>query len=206
MPSHSFDRLVQRLGGPYDVIVAFGYGPVLPGRRPGTGRLNRFARINALAAGMLYRAGLARGILPTGGRTGGPHLPSEAFLMAEWMKVRFGVPEEAFLLEEEAVDTVYNVVYAANLLDRRFDRPPRLLFVGMGFHLPRIRAICRRVGLEGAFVAAEEVVKHRSPRHARYLAWLLNPARPDVIALYQHEAFWLRRFLEVEAYWTTPPP
>lgn len=151
----------------YDALVVFGYGPVQPGPG-GRGKLNICGRINALAAGMLYRRHDIARIIPTGAATGGEHLPSEAALMAGIIQRRFGVPADAFILEEGAFSTLMNVALVSNIIDRRGGG--RLMAAAMSWHIPRIKEICNIFCLAvESFVAAEGVVRERSRRHAALL-------------------------------------
>lgn len=183
----------------YDALIAFGYGPVQP---TGHGKLTMFGRTNALAAGMLYDRHDINKIIPTGGRTGGAHLPSEAALMAGIMQRRFEIPADAFILEEEALTTLMNAAFVSNIIDGASDRYQTLMMVGMGWHISRIKAICRIFGLPGdAFVAAEDVVRERSKRHAMVLADELDVEKnPRYARHVAQQARWMRGLHETPAY------
>ena len=185
----------------FDAFIVFGYGPVLPGPRPGSGRLNEYGRIAALGAGMLYRACHTTFIIPTGGKTGGSDKPAEAELIAKIIVSRFNISEDVFIIENKASNTILNIVYSANIIDRIGLSSENLLFVAMGFHIPRIKEICSIVGLYGHFVAAEKVVEKRSRRHRKLLSRLLSPERERYAKALAEQERWLRGLKEIPEYW-----
>lgn len=188
----------------FDAIVAFGYGPVQVGFIPGVCRLNLYGRINAIATGILYQILNIERIIPTGGRTGGSDKPSEAELMAQMIQSKFGIPESVFILEEEAMDTIYNIVHVANIIDQSPQLEQNLLFVAMGFHLPRIREICSLLRINGSFIAAEAVVKLRSQRHPHLLFKLLHPDNINYASMLESQERGLRGIREIPEYWIPP--
>lgn len=189
-----------RLSSPFDAAVVFGYGPVLQGDILDSGKLNTYGRINALAAGMLYRTFKIRTIIPTGGRTGGVDKPSEAELIARYLQRWFNIPESVFVLEENATNTILNLVYTANIIDKDPEVYNNLLFVAMGFHLTRIEDICSVLGLKGRLMAAEHVVKIRSARHERLLRDLLDPKRDEYARILADQERWLYGLRKVPEY------
>lgn len=188
----------------FDAIVAFGYGPVQCSSRCTSCRLNLYGRLNAIAAGMLYQSLAIGRIIPTGGKTGGNDKPSEAELMARIIQSKFGVSKSAFLLEEEAMDTMFNAVYIANIIDQSPQLYQNLLFVALGFHLPRIQEICSLINLNGFFVAAEAVVKLRSERHKHLLRKLLHPDNASYAMMLENQARGIRGLRTLPEYWIPP--
>jgi uncharacterized SAM-binding protein YcdF (DUF218 family) len=185
----------------FDAIIVFGYGPVLPGPLEGTGRLNLFGHINSLSAGMLYDTWEIRTIIPTGGETGGSDKPSEAYLIAQLLRSRFDIPLSAFVLEEKATDTITNLVHVANIIDKEPEAYGRLIFVGLGYHLPRIREISSLVGLGGHFVAAESILSTRSEHHRKFLLDLLSPERESYAKILADQETWLAWLTEMPGLW-----
>ena len=178
-------------------LIVFGYGPVGAGER-----LNVYARLAALAAGMLLERGAAKRLLITGGRTGGDALPSEAALMASYLTHRFRVAPGQVALEERARDTLDNLVLSANLLDtegRADDRPG---FLALKMHGPRIRYLADLVGLEGNCIALERVVAARSERHRRLLEGLTKTPAYARLAASQVRA--MRGLAELPGFWLPP--
>jgi hypothetical protein len=188
----------------FDAIVAFGYGPVEGGSVPGTYRLNLYGRLNAIATGLLYQSLNINEIIPTGGKTGGSEKPSEAALMARIMQSKFAIPASLFTLEEEAMDTIYNLVHVANIIDTSPKLHQNLLFVAMGFHLPRIQSICSLVNLNGSFIAAESVVKLQSKHHENFLRKILHPDNPNYAMMIKNQERGLRGIRELPEYWIPP--
>jgi uncharacterized SAM-binding protein YcdF (DUF218 family) len=185
----------------FDAIVAFGYGPVEPGYKPDIGKLNLYGRINAIATGMLYQGFPVKTIIPTGGKTGGVDKPSEAKLIARLLQSKFDIPESVFMLEEEAADTIFNIIYIANIIDRTPRLYEQLLFVALGCHLPRIREICTLIGLNGSFIAAETVLAIRSKRHRYQLLETFQPKNTNYANLVASQARGSRGLKELPEYW-----
>jgi vancomycin permeability regulator SanA len=136
---------------PDAVIVIFG-AAVRPDGQPSP-TLRR--RVEAAAAfGARHRAPL---YIPTGakGRWGA----SEASIMAELLR-RFGVPDEAMVLEETGTDTLSSVLAVRAVLRARGLRG-RVHAASSGYHLPRCVALLRLAGVRArpcpppAFPAAE---------------------------------------------------
>lgn len=183
-------------------FIVFGYGPVLPTRcRYVSGKLNEYGRITALGAGMLYQKYRPQFIIPTGGKTGGLDKPSEAELIVRILKTIFAIPEDTFIIEDTAMNTIQNIIYSANIVDRLGLDPKDLLFISMGFHIQRIKEICAIVGLSGRFVSAEKIVERRSRRHRRLLSKLLSPKREQYAKILSEQERWLRGLREIPEYW-----
>ena len=175
----------------------FGYGPVERG-----GRLNVYARLAALAAGTLLREGATKRLLITGGRTGGGDLPSEAALLADDLTRRFGVSPAQVVLEEQAHDTLDNLVFSANMLDAEGRADDRLGFLALRMHGPRIRYVADLVGLTGTFVALEGIISERSERHRRFLESLSRTPSYARLAASQVRA--MRGLTELPDFWLPP--
>lgn len=188
----------------FDAVIAFGYGPVRTGRKPNSYQLNVYGKINAIATGLLYQNLTIKKIIPTGGKTGGWHKSSEAELIARLIQSKFHTPKSAFILEEESMDTIFNLVYVANIIDQFSQGYDNLLFVALGFHLPRIQEICSIVGLDGTFIAAEDVVKLRSDRHERFLGQLLSSDSSTYREIIAVQERGMRGVREIPEYWLPP--
>jgi hypothetical protein len=206
LSSEQVDQIRQLAGGrdKFDAIVAFGYGPVQVGSKPNSYRLNLYGRINAIATSMLYQSLDIKTIIPTGGKTGGSDKPSEAALLAHYIQSKFDIPESVFLLEEEAMDTIFNVVYIANIIDQSPYRYQNLLFVAMDFHLPRIQELSTLVNLNGSYVAAEAIVKLRSERHKQCLLKLLHRGNFSYATMLENQERGMRGIREIPEYWLAP--
>ena len=188
----------------FDAVIAFGYGPVQSRATPTSYQVDLYGRINAIATGMLYQNLNIRQIIPTGGKTGGLDKPSEAALMAGIIQSKFDIPASVFLLEEEAMDTIFNLIYVANIIDSSPQFYQNLLFVAMEFHLPRIQEICSIIGFQGTFVAAESIVKLRSKHHQNFLHQLLQPNNPSYTILLNNQERGIRGIRKLPEYWIPP--
>ncbi len=181
-------------------LIVFGYGPIEANKNF---NLNVYGRLNALAAGMLYQRDETGRIVPTGGRTGGAGLPSEAEAMKRHLLRNFDLPEEVIVLEHQASDTVTNFVHVANILDG-LEARSNLTFLAFGFHLSRIRHLADLFGLEGDFIAAEAVVGERSARHQKLLRDLLNLDNETYLKLLTGQVRGMRGLKEIPEYWLPP--
>lgn len=188
----------------FDAIVAFGYGPVQVGAKPGLYQLNGYGRINAIATGMLYQSLNIKKIIATGGKTGGSDKPSEAALMAHLIPAKFDIPASIFILEEEAMDTIFNLIHVANIIDQIPERYQNILFLAMGFHLPRIQEICYLLKLNGSYIAAENIVQLRSKHHQNLLKKLLHPDNHSHTMMLNSQERGMRGIKELPEYWIPP--
>lgn len=99
--------------------------------------------------------------------------PRAAAVMSDYLVER-GVPEQAIEVDPHAIKTPHT---CANELDR--GQPRDVILISQRFHLPRIAYQCRKLGLEGQYVAADqprdEISSARAPlsvlriRAARYV-------------------------------------
>lgn len=180
-----------------DTLIVFGYGPV-----EASGKLNVYARLSALAAGTLLEQGKTEQLLLTGGHTGGETLPSEAELMASYLRRNFQVVPERMTLEAHASDTIENLVLSANLLDAEKRSYDRLGFLALQMHRPRIEYLADLVGLKGKFIALESLVTARSARHQRLLRYLKTTSSYARLAASQVRA--MRGLKELPGFWLPP--
>lgn len=188
-------------GDQFDALIVFGYGPVAPSGIPGSGKLPLYGRINALAAGLLYKSCNIGILIPTGGKTGGIDKPSEADLIAQYLKSRFGISESVFILEDQATNTILNVVNVANIVDKLLYQNKRLAFLAMGFHIQRIQEICSLIGLQGFYFSAETIVSMRSSHHKKLLIDLLTPVNSNYANVLADQERWHRGLIEIPEYW-----
>ena len=180
-----------------DTLIVLGYGPVTA-----AGKLNIYARLSVLAAGTLLAQGKTKRLLFTGGHTGGETLPSEAELMAFYLKRNFKVAPGQIVLEPHAADTVDNLVLSANALDAEGCSRDRLGFLALQMHGPRITYLADLVGLKGEFTALERVVSKRSARHRRLLEHLKTTPPYARLAASQVRAW--RGLKELPGFWLPP--
>ena len=180
-----------------DTLIVFGYGPVAA-----DGRLNVYARLSALAAGTLLEQGKTKRLLITGGQTGGEALPSEAELIAAYLRRNFQIAPERITLETQAADTIDNLVLSANLLGAEGRSADRLGFLALQMHGPRIAYLADLVGLKGEFVALESLISARSARHQRLLEQLTKTLSYARLAASQVRA--VRGLETLPGFWLPP--
>ena len=132
----------------------------------------------AEAAAQLYHAGRVRLIIPTGGVYWDTEFGrmTEAECMTTYLK-KFGVPEEAILLENQATTTRENMILAALLLERKL-RPRgkfNLMIVTSAPHLRRSMALAglylprtaNLIGIPGACKEGYPGEWHKDPFHIK---------------------------------------
>ena len=124
--------------GPESVRVAVVLGTqVLAGGRP-----SRTLEARVRHAAWLYSEGEAELLIPTGGL--GEHAPSEAEVMASVLREE-GVPEEALLLEDRALNTWDSARLVAGMAEKLGVKS--VLVVTDPLHCVRTVAAFRRAGL-----------------------------------------------------------
>lgn len=93
--------------------------------------LSPLSRLNALAAGELYKMGIAQRIIFSSGHTAGKDIPSEAQAMKDFLKKRFPeIPDEAIILEEKSIDTSSNAQEVGKIIKERGFTNVGLLTIG----------------------------------------------------------------------------
>lgn len=123
---------------PAQVIVVLGYGP--PVDKAGRPQEELVRRVKKGAE--LYRAGLAPWLIMTGGNTYRDYY--ESAVMKE-VAVEMGVPAEAVLEERQAMDTIGNARYSAELMRRR--GWTSCILVSSPYHLKRAKKLFEAAGL-----------------------------------------------------------
>lgn len=96
-------------------------------------------------AAVLYKRGLARNVVVTGGKQSGDQV-TEAAVSAEYL-ARHGVPQAVILREVQGRSSWQQLAAASAFLKKR--GITRVLLVSDGFHSARIAAIAHELGLEG---------------------------------------------------------
>jgi len=197
---------------PLDAVMVFGIGPVQPKGEIGhEGKGHAYqlvpeAKLNAIAAATLYLEGKTRKIIFTGGKTGKmslgkdaegrdiephPYPQSEAEQMARYVVEKFGIPQEAIIVEDKAANTIENISRSLTPIDQNPDQFARLGFLGSHHHVRRIEKMVELFGLEGPTMSSAAVldrsraesadrprdqrVHRRMERYRQYLETTLNP-------------------------------
>ena len=130
---------------PAAVIVVFGAAEY-------SGRPSPVLRGRLDHALELYRRGLARKIITTGGHGGDPHF-TEGGVARNYL-VAHGVPPENILVEEESASTAETVLAVAEIMRR--NNLGTCLVVSDGYHLFRIKRQFQSKGIE-AYGSPREV-------------------------------------------------
>jgi uncharacterized SAM-binding protein YcdF (DUF218 family) len=134
--------------------------------------LSRESRLNALAAGNLYRPGMK--ILFSTGETAGEGVPAESSAMRDYLLSRFpDIPEEAIDLEDRSIDTAGNAEEVSRILRNEGELPDSIGLLTVGYHVPAAKKLFEsyHVPVDQTF-AAEEVLEARGSAYKEYIdAW-----------------------------------
>jgi len=156
-------RAALRRAEPHGVDRLIVCGHLLEAGRPSAIYRTRLERAASLAAS---DPGLAL-LLAGGGQ------PSEAAVGREWLVAEYGIDPKRIGLEEASTDTFENLRHARELLPRE----ARLGVVTSRFHLARVVAYARQLGLDAVPVPAESRWRWTganlaaSVREAGFLCW-----------------------------------
>jgi uncharacterized SAM-binding protein YcdF (DUF218 family) len=123
---------------PAQVIVVLGYGPAVD--KAGVPNPELVRRVEKGVA--LYKEGLAPAMIMTGGNTYKDYF--ESTVMKE-IAVSMGVPAEAVLEERQAMDTIGNARYSAQIMAERGWE--RCILVSSPYHLKRGKKLFEAAGL-----------------------------------------------------------
>lgn len=172
---------------PFDGIIVFGHGWSKPAKVGGGWQLSQEAMMRVVGAYELWRQGLAPKIILTGGQPGegdkaqyGDDIMANSEQMAEMLRVRFHVPDEAIVTENRSTKTVDNVGYALQELQSVEEQMPEdqrksltelnFLCVSTGYHLARIKKIMDKLGLKSDTLSAESALNSRAEQFAIRMA------------------------------------
>lgn len=189
---------IERISGQHINLIVCGQGPVIEaGTSIKAGALdaeshgivkrygaNSWMRLVGRAMGILDRAGLVDVIIPSGRATGGEAFPTEASLMAELAERVYGRRGEV-ILEQEARNTLLNVINAVNIIDERaeglsFEQIREQTYIlGTHFHQPRIRLLALLFGLDPSHVLSAEEIFFRQAQIAERNTILEGKADPE---------------------------
>jgi len=132
---------------PADVAVVFG-AAVWPGNVP-----SQALRDRVLTGVELYKQGLVKALVMSGGPSDEPTLEHETTVMRA-LALQAGVPDEAIWLDPAGVNTQATAVSTAKLFRER--GVGRILAVSHFYHLPRIQMAYLRGGVKVYTVPAKE--------------------------------------------------
>ena len=164
--------------------MVYGSGP------QNTDELTSVGKLNTEAAAKFFQQEGER-IIVTGGRSG-----KSSFTEAELMKKHLlskNIPEECIILEEKAANTVENVVFVANIVDRM--EINCLIHVAPKFHMPRIKELNSLIGLDeiSEYQISEKLLGENYP--------LVKATRERARILAGNEQRWMRGLQEIPEYW-----
>ncbi len=134
--------------------------------------LSPHSRINVLAAGILFKAGVSNRIIFSTGKTAGKDTPSEAEAMKRHLLRIFpSIPENAITLEENSLNTYTNAAQVKRIMEQQ--ELEEIGLVSVGFHLKRAAYLFKQAGISldpRNILAAEEILRQRRPGYVeRYL-------------------------------------
>lgn len=89
----------------------------------------------------------------------GPDEPfTEASCMRDYM-VKRGISPDRIFLEEKASNTRENIQYSAELIEKLELTDRQIICISSETHIPRIRLMCAREGIDALYIKAETPVK-----------------------------------------------
>jgi len=154
-------------------IIVFGHGWSKEAPVGGGWQLSPEAYMRAVAAYQLWHEGLAPRIILTGGMPNKEwaqknygDVQANSIQMAELLRKKFKVPEEAIVIEDQSIKTVDNVAHALNSLQESGLPTDNFLTLSTGFHMDRVTSIMQKFGLESLPKTAEEALNDRALEHA----------------------------------------
>lgn len=166
------------------------------------------ARMRTIAAAEMYRQGLTRQIIFTGGKTAEQRgiSESEAALMKDYAAMilrQAGLKEEeieqAIVLEDKATNTIENIANVCNIIDKNPDDYRNLAVLTNQYHLDRAQEILGKFNLEAQGFTAEDLLKSRSPKYNRVIErFFESPAYQDKLV---GEMRWTKGLEEMPSYW-----
>lgn len=83
---------------------------------------------------------------------------TEASCMKEYL-ISLGVDEERIITEEKASNTIENIRYSVALAEKMGLSERQIVCISSDTHIPRIRLMCRREGVDALYVKAESPEK-----------------------------------------------
>lgn len=130
------------------------------------------SRINVLATGILFKAGISDRIIFSSGKTAGKDTPSEAEAMKRHLLRIFpSIPEQVITLEEDSLNTYTNAQEVRRIMEQQGLKEVGL--VSTGSHLKRAAYLFKQAGISfdpHNILASEEILRERRPGYVeRYL-------------------------------------
>jgi uncharacterized SAM-binding protein YcdF (DUF218 family) len=113
------------------------------------------SRLDAAVDAMIKDSGAV--CIVSGGQ--GPDEPcTEASAMRDYMVER-GISSDRIFLEEKASNTRENIMYSTELIGRLGFGERQIICISSDTHIPRIRLMCARTGVDALYIKAETPMK-----------------------------------------------
>ncbi len=136
-------------------------------------KLSFDGKMRTIAAGEMYKEGLVRKLIISGGKTFGKELPSEAQVITDYLTKHFEIPVEVIVKEESSTSTTENIKNVEEILkDKKING--KLAIITNAYHMQRVQKILEEEGLEVSAVTAEEMLIKRSGHYKPLLEKYLS--------------------------------
>ncbi len=113
------------------------------------------SRLDAAVAAMQEDS---RAVCIVSGGQGADEPFTEASCMRDYMTAR-GISPDRIFLEEKASDTRENIEYSVRLIDELGLSDRQIICISSETHIPRIRLLCSRAGVDALYIKAETPMK-----------------------------------------------
>lgn len=156
---NSKENLLEKI----DALIVLGniWKPSADTKKERGHHLSIESKMRTLAAGEMFRVGLIKKIIFSGGKTAGKKWSSEAESMAKYLKKKFPeIPDEIIIIEQESFTTLENVEKVKEILEKYGIN--KIAFITNGFHLKRSQIIFENEGLKAQGFITEEFLQKRT--------------------------------------------
>lgn len=129
------------------VFVVF--GSKINGERPSNVMKKRLDKT------LEYMTALPDSVCIVTGGQGADEISTEAAVMKKYL-VENGISEDRIFEEDQARNSIQNVKLSVELMEKEQMADRHFVAVSNAFHIPRIKLICARVGVDSSFVLAKD--------------------------------------------------
>lgn len=133
-------------------------------------------KLRASAGFHLYRQGLVKKVIFTGGENLGANHPSVARMMAEYANIKYKLPKEVISLDEKAMDTVAAIEKLIVL--KRVYHWKKIGILSSDFHLKRIKLAAKLLKLPIVLFSAEKILLKIPVEEKRATRFLSSKTQP----------------------------
>lgn len=156
----------------FEAVILLGHIPDFD-RDKNQIQLSFDGKMRTIAAGEMYKEGLVRELIISGGKTFGEELPSEAQIITDYLTKHFKIPEGVIIKEEHSTSTVENIKNVEEILkDKKING--KLAIITNAYHIQRVQKILEEEGLEANAATAEEILLKRSGHYKPLLEKYLS--------------------------------